>query len=687
MTVLYPPVLESQARSIPYAPEGELHFYEIEFQLPVMVSVENIKHVQVSLKVQATNENAVNPNSSPDRQVLYMAANGQEGGKALFGRKENSENYVVRVPYRCFVGNRPAKDVTYVCQIRFGTVNLWTGAGSGITNSGIDNFATWRNTSTAAVPSGFGEWSNAQKVYCYGSYQVNVEANFNDFVPEVIFTYIPETGVTDGLEQVKMVLIYDERVSRIYKTLVFNGQRQADGTYSVAAKIPVAPVTPMAVSVEGITQNNTLVGGILNIPPLTNGSRLYVPGNASDPVIAFGNGEIRDITLLGEEANDGCLAKSFIFGDKSYVQKKDTVDVYRTNLYSLDTVKVVQGLQTNEAVAVSMKDYSIEMGEEYIYIAAIRGENGTLKELVCSPYPWGYSHGGYGRLMKMDSVFLTTRDHQLRLQGNVQVSSLKRNTQDQFQTTIGSEYPFYSRSAKMNYRTFSLSGVVSIAFDPTATFMENDERNGLWWKDDGGNQLVILNRDLYAEPQMSLSRRRIKDRLSQGESIVELYPFDVDGDSLKQREKFFKEIEGPKSIYDDYLHRDVSKNQPDDKSDENVYLERKFRDFAMKWLSDGKPKLYRSETEGNMIVILSGISFSPLDKSGRMVYTMSATVTEIAEYNLENLLNYNLVPVDIRAKELVAFPKELQTDDILTLEDYLTLTFYYPAAKAAQLIK
>lgn len=102
----------------------------------------------------------------------------------------------------------------------------------------------------------------------------------------------------------------------------------------------------------------------------------------------------------------------------------------------------------------------------------------------------------------------------------------------------------------------------------------------------------------------------------------------------------------------------------------------------MKWLSDGKPKLYRSETEGNMIVILSGISFSPLDKSGRMVYTMSATVTEIAEYNLENLLNYNLVPVDIRAKELVAFPKELQTGDILTLEDYLTLTFYYPAALA-----
>ena len=31
-----------------------------------------------------------------------------------------------------------------------------------------------------------------------------------------------------------------------------------------------------------------------------------------------------------------------------------------------------------------------------------------------------------------------------------------------------------------------------------------------------------------------------------------------------------------------------------------------------------------------------------------MVYTFSGTVTEIAEYNLENLINYDLVPIDIR---------------------------------------
>ena len=54
----------------------------------------------------------------------------------------------------------------------------------------------------------------------------------------------------------------------------------------------------------------------------------------------------------------------------------------------------------------------------------------------------------------------------------------------------------------------------------------------------------------------------------------------------------------------------------------------------MLWLSDGKPKLFRSETEGNMIVMISGVSFTPQDKSSRMVYSLSCTVTEIAEYNM-----------------------------------------------------
>ena len=102
----------------------------------------------------------------------------------------------------------------------------------------------------------------------------------------------------------------------------------------------------------------------------------------------------------------------------------------------------------------------------------------------------------------------------------------------------------------------------------------------------------------------------------------------------------------------------------------------------MEWLSDGKPKLFRSETEGNMIVMLSGISFTPQAGSGRMTYTVTATLTEIAEANLENLITYNLVPIEIVSKIISNFPKEIKTGDIISNEDYLTLIGKDPNLKA-----
>ncbi|WIC39587.1 hypothetical protein [Phage Phass-1] len=65
------------------------------------------------------------------------------------------------------------------------------------------------------------------------------------------------------------------------------------------------------------------------------------------------------------------------------------------------------------------------------------------------------------------------------------------------------------------------------------------------------------------------------------------------------------------TIYDPYYFRNITYNIGEMKTSEAIYLERKFRDFVMEWLSNGKPKLFRSETEGNMIVMISGASLTP----------------------------------------------------------------------------
>ena len=54
----------------------------------------------------------------------------------------------------------------------------------------------------------------------------------------------------------------------------------------------------------------------------------------------------------------------------------------------------------------------------------------------------------------------------------------------------------------------------------------------------------------------------------------------------------------------------------------------------MKFLQDGKVKVFKSETEGNMLIRLMDISFTPNKTLGRRIYSFSATAYEIDDYNL-----------------------------------------------------
>jgi hypothetical protein len=76
---------------------------------------------------------------------------------------------------------------------------------------------------------------------------------------------------------------------------------------------------------------------------------------------------------------------------------------------------------------------------------------------------------------------------------------------------------------------------------------------------------------------------------------------------------------------------------------ENLAQERNFKMKVYEWLTDGKPKLFRSPSEGNFIVRLMNVSMTPDDKVGRMLHTFNATAYEIAEYNYENLNEFDFI--------------------------------------------
>lgn len=85
---------------------------------------------------------------------------------------------------------------------------------------------------------------------------------------------------------------------------------------------------------------------------------------------------------------------------------------------------------------------------------------------------------------------------------------------------------------------------------------------------------------------------------------------------------------------------EVSSN---DLTSENIIAERIFKLSVLDWLNDGKPKLFRSPSEGNYIVRLMNVSMSPQTALGRMLHSFTATAYEIAAFNPESLATFNII--------------------------------------------
>lgn len=73
-----------------------------------------------------------------------------------------------------------------------------------------------------------------------------------------------------------------------------------------------------------------------------------------------------------------------------------------------------------------------------------------------------------------------------------------------------------------------------------------------------------------------------------------------------------------------------------DEYSKRAYTERVLREEVFSFLYRGEKMLFRSGPEGNMIVVLTGISLTSNKQLDRNIYSFSATATEIMEYTKEN---------------------------------------------------
>lgn len=112
---------------------------------------------------------------------------------------------------------------------------------------------------------------------------------------------------------------------------------------------------------------------------------------------------------------------------------------------------------------------------------------------------------------------------------------------------------------------------------------------------------------------------------------------------------------------------------------DHVY-ERQFREKVEAFLYDDKVKLFRSLTEGNMLVKLMNITLTPKPELGRLLYSVDATAVEIDEPTIEKLDYYGIQQIgtynpnitfnEIKLGQLSRIRTEWnEQGDLITLED------------------
>lgn len=237
------------------------------------------------------------------------------------------------------------------------------------------------------------------------------------------------------------------------------------------------------------------------------------------------------------------------------------------------------------------KDFSVEQGISYKYALQRYNDSGFYTSRLLFSAPEDITEKVV--VADFEDMFLYDGDRQLKVRFNPKVSSFKSTVLESKMDTIGGKHPFIFRNGNVKYKEFAVSGLISYLADMDELFMSDAE-------------LGLSQQDMHRHSTPSEAEWSYRARGTQVDTI-------------------------------------------------NMAAERNFKLEALEWLTNGKPKLFRSPGEGNYIVRLLNVSLSPNDTVARMLHTFSSTAYEIADCTFENLIKYGFVEEKTINNEILIF--------------------------------
>lgn len=326
-----------------------------------------------------------------------------------------------------------------------------------------------------------------------------------------------------------------------------------------------------------------------------------------------------------------------------YVRRESSIDEYKSS--ELIYCKGFLGGNNTEdeeegdlqEVSCSIVDDTVSSLATYRYSVQYQTLNNRWTKLA-------YSQNIY---VNFYDILIKRGSQQLAIRYNAQINSMTPVKTRVKIDTLGGKYPKFAENANLNYKQFTINGLITAESDFNRTFLDEfgdsedyHLRKELQRYDDNMDGKYMIRNDTIVEP----------DNNNYGTYSQWILESDTYTKKRIRDLKVGKKKDSTNNRYDTN-----SMTRHDIYPWENWWWERYFREKVIEWLNDGEPKLWRSMTEGNMVVMFDSISLTPNAQLGRRTWNLSATVYEIGDgYKLSSLDSFGIYSITNDYKENIA---------------------------------
>ena len=607
LNAIFSPILNSSQPAFDFTVTN----YPINFTVPDKIHSTDIKHIGIRVIKQNNNENIVKTDTYPDG-IIYKNFN-----KVIIGNTssiEISSNDDLKESWKA--------GEYYKIQLRFGKNTYEFG-----TDKTYKDFSAWKK---AQIDNqAFSEWSTVMVIKAITHPEIKIANEENNNIIGIVFSEVEnresnQTPLFEGKYKVDIdepVTHYRFQLYKDTKLLEDTGWRMHDfaNDLLLSNKEMSSNTNEVTYSTSGdqhrFKQNLLYTFGeeahTYSVIYSIRTKNLYE--QSSDPyrftVVRSDLGEwgstfnlyakpnneegLVEISIEEEGQEELILSGNYVL---SRTSEKSNYQIWEDIKFFNWQAETFKGEKQ-----IIFKDYTIESGIKYKYgfqdenIMKLRHERKIAKYKDMN----NQIYDSMEIEVNFQYAYLYGQGIQLKLKYDSKMGSFKHTILAQKQDTLGSKYPIIMRNAVANYAEFPITGLISLHADEAQNFFQLyskvDKEMGYYYKD----ELVIPARKLLSNYQRC------------GTENIDLANF-----------------EG--------YH--IGTNLTDD----NIFIERIYREKVEEFLNDGQPKLFKSPTSGNIIVGITNVTLTPNETLGQMIHSFNSTAYEVLENTYENLIKYKI---------------------------------------------